>query len=328
MGERGSNTKLSEYRIKSYAKINTALDVVGVREDGYHLIETVMQQIRLADEIFIGWREEPELGGIKISVATNKPYLPTDKRNLAYRAAALMAEKTGKSGSLELRIKKKIPVAAGLGGGSSNAAAVMTALNRLWRAGFNTRQLCEMAKPLGADVPFLVLTHNTRYECALCSGTGDELRPLGRGLKKHIVLAKPAFGVSTAEVFGGIDSCVIHARPDIKALADGLRSGEEEPVFRNMVNVLEEYTLSRYAEVSRLKECLKATQGVQTVLMSGSGPTILGIYRRRSDARKACISLRKQGYEAYWTQTMRERGGRKNAEFRFAESQTVKRNRL
>lgn len=293
-----------ERRIKAYAKINLALDVVGVRDDGYHLLETVMQQVRLADDIHIKW-EKRETSGVEIIVSTNKPYLPTDERNLAYRAALIMAEKAKKSGTLEIHIKKKIPVAAGLGGGSSNAAAVITALNRLWRLGLNTWELCELSKPLGADVPFLVLTHNTGYECALCTGTGDELKALRYGMRKHIVLAKPAFGVSTKEVFKNIDSCEIHARPNIKELVSGLRNGNEENVFSNMVNVLEEYTLLKYREVDRLKEKLKLTQGVQKVLMSGSGPTVLGVYRSRRAAQSACISLRKQGYEAYWTQTMR-----------------------
>lgn len=315
MNERRNDRRVSERKIKSYAKVNLALDVVGVRDDGYHMLETIMQQVRLADDIYIKWREKRDSEKFEVLLSTNKPYLPTDERNLAYRAAKLMAEAAGKSGILELDIKKKIPVAAGLGGGSSNAAAIMVALNRMWRAGFNTWELCEMSKPLGADVPFLVLTHNTGYECALCTGTGDELKALRYGMRKHIVLAKPAFGVSTKEVFKNIDSCEISARPNIKELVSGLRSGNEAAVFSNMVNVLEEYTLARYREVDRLKEKLKLTAGVQKVLMSGSGPTVLGVYRSRRAAQNACISLRKEGYEAYWTQTMREFGGRRNAEF-------------
>lgn len=316
MNERRNSSRVFERKIKSYAKINLSLDVVGIRDDGYHLLETVMHQVRLADTIDIKWQEAAECAGIEIKLSTNKPYLPTDERNLAYRAARMMAEKTGKTGRLELRIEKKIPVAAGLGGGSSNAAAIMVALNRMWRAGFNTWELCEMSKPLGADVPFLVLVHNTGYECALCTGTGDELKALRYGMRKHIVLAKPAFGVSTKEVFKNIDSCEIHARPDNRGLVRGLKDGDEEVIFPNMVNVLEEYTLLRYKEVDRLKEKMKLTAGVQKVLMSGSGPTVLGVYRSRRAAKNACVSLRKQGYEAYWTQTMKQEfGGRKNAEF-------------
>lgn len=319
MNERRNYRKAGEHRacerrIKAYAKINLALDVVGIREDGYHMLETVMQQIRLADDIHIKW-EKRESSGIELIVSTNKPYLPTDERNLAYRAALIMAEKAQKSGKLEIHIKKKIPVAAGLGGGSSNAAAVITALNRLWRLGLNTWELCELSKPLGADVPFLVLTHNTGYECALCTGTGDELESLRRGMKKHIVLAKPAFGVSTKEVFKNIDDCEIHERPNIKQLVEGLREKNDDKILPNMVNVLEEYTLSRYTEVNRLKEKIKQTEAVQKVVMSGSGPTVIGIYDSRRAARNACMSLRRQGYEAYWTQTMKELGGRRNAEF-------------
>ena len=177
--------KVHEVKIKSYAKVNLALDVLGTREDGYHLLETVMQKVQLADSIQMRWEEA---GGVdengnypkkmEIIVSTNKPYLPTDERNLAYKAARIMAETAGKQGRLFIHIEKRIPVAAGLGGGSSNAASVMIALNRLWKMRLSTRRLCEMSKALGADIPFLVLVQNTAYECALGSGTGDVLRVL------------------------------------------------------------------------------------------------------------------------------------------------------
>lgn len=301
-----SDPKMREVKIKSYAKINLALDVIGLRDDGYHLLRTVMQKVGLADDITMRWQERNS-DDFEIELSAGKPYLPTDERNLAYRAAKIMAERANPKpkGKLTIRISKRIPVAAGLGGGSSNAAAVMTVLNKLWKIGLNTWQLCELGTQLGADIPFLVLVHNTGYECAYCRETGEKMTALKRGLKKHIVLAKPAFGVSTKEVFSGIDSCEIQERPDLKALIGGLKTGEDEEVLPNMINVLEEYTLSHYDEVRKLKEKMKVTSGVKHVAMSGSGPTVFAIYDTYKEAKRACLSLRKQGYEAYWTQTMK-----------------------
>lgn len=314
--------KVREVKIKSYAKVNLALDVLGTREDGYHLLETVMQKVQLADSIQLRWEEadcvregrncESEM---RIIVSTNKPYLPTDERNLAYKAARVMAEMTGRQGRLFIHIEKHVPVAAGLGGGSSNAAAVMIALNRLWKAGLNTRGLCELGKQLGADIPFLILVQNTDYECALGTGSGDELKALKKGMRKYLVLAKPAFGISTKEVFKGIDGCVITQRPDINALVRALKTNENEIVFANMINVLEAYTCSRYKEVNELKEKMELTEGVQKVMMSGSGPTVMAVYDTYKAAKRACLLIRSQGYEAYWTQTMKGIGGKKNAEF-------------
>ena len=311
-----SDPKMREIEIKSYAKVNLALDVVGLREDGYHLLETVMQKIGLADDILIRW-EENNSKKPEILLSPGKPYLPKDERNLAYRAAQIMAEKAGARGRLKIWITKKIPVAAGLGGGSSNAAAVIIALNRLWNMGLNTWQLCEIGEKLGADVPFLVLVHNTGYECAFCQGTGEKMTALKRGMKKHIVLAKPALGVSTREVFAGIDSCRRETKLDVKSLISGLSSGNNKMIYDNMGNALEDYTLDRYAEVRKLKELMQRTKGAQKVLMSGSGPTVFAIYETYKNSKRACLALREQGYEAYWTQTMRktEIGGKRNAEF-------------
>ena len=305
-------------KIKSYAKINLALDVLGVREDGYHRLETVMQKTGLADDITIRW--QGELGGqrmaakpeteaqpaLEICLNPGKPYLPSGDKNLAYRAAMLMAEKAGANGRLTIDIEKNVPVAAGLGGGSANAAAVIVALNKLWKMRLNTWQLCELGEKLGADVPFLVLVHNTRYRCAFCEETGEKLTALRHGLRKHIVLAKPSFGVSTKEVFTGLDSCEIHARPDMQALIEGLKTEEDDRILPAMANVLEEYTLAHYSRVRELKEKMQSTEGARQVLMSGSGPTVFAIYDTYAEAKSACLSLRKQGYEAYWTQTIRD----------------------
>lgn len=307
-----SNPKMREIKIKSYAKINLALDIVGLREDGYHLLETVMQKVGLADDITIKWKEAASEKA-EIVLSASKPYLPRDERNLAYKAAQIMAEKANFHGIIKIQIIKNIPVAAGLGGGSSNAAAVLTALNRVWEMGLNTWQLCEIGEKLGADVPFLVLVHNTGYECAFCEGTGEKMTALRRGMRKHIVLAKPALAVSTREVFSKIDSCRHKTKPDMDSLLRGLKDRDDEKIFAGMANILEDYTLSRYEQVQTLKARMQETVGVKKVLMSGSGPTVFAIYETYRDSKRACLALREQGYEAYWTQTMRktENGNRR-----------------
>ena len=308
----------AELNLRSFAKINLSLDVTGVRADGYHLVETVMQQVSLYDEINIRW--EPVLGKeLEIAVSNTKPYLPRDSRNLAYKAALVMAEqaeiRTGKrpQGTLRMHINKRIPVAAGLGGGSSNAAAVMTGLNRIWRLRLDTRKLCNIGTPLGADVPFCILVQNSRYTCALCTGIGEVLTPIKRGMNKHIVLAKPAYGVSTKEVFREIDSCPPVQRPETEVLAEGLSRRDMGKVYPNMINVLESYTLKHYPEVNILKEKLGDAGYAQKILMSGSGPTVIGIYNRCGTARRACLEMRRQGYEAYWVHTGKDIRGEKNA---------------
>ena len=307
----------AELNLRSFAKVNLSLDVTGVREDGYHTVETVMQQVSLHDEINIRW--EPYQGQeFGIAVSNSKPYLPTDSRNLAYRAALIMAEQAERLlgekpvGTVRIHINKRIPVAAGLGGGSGNAAAVMIGLNRLWRLRLDTRSLCRLGTPLGADVPFCVLVQNSRYTCAMGTGIGDVLTPIKKGMDKHIVLAKPAFGVSTGEVFREIDSCPPEERPDSEALLVGLQLGNMGKVYRNMINVLESYTLKKYPEVQKLKERLVAAGGAKKVLMSGSGPTVIGIYNHYGAARRACLEMRGQGYEAYWAHTGKELRGERN----------------
>ena len=303
--------EIRELKLRSFAKINLALDVTGIREDGYHTVETVMQQVSLFDEIDIRWQPDPEKE-LEIIISNSKPYLPTDQRNLAYKAALLMAEEGDFRGTLKIHMEKRIPVAAGLGGGSGNGAAVMIGLNRIWNLKMNTLQLCEKGSVLGADVPFCILVQNSKYTCALGTGAGEILTPVRRGMKKHLILAKPAFGVSTKEVFKGIDSCIIENRPDIDQLREGLASEDYSKVYDNMINVLECYTLENYPEVKALKEKIAKTADVKKVLMSGSGPTVMGIYDTYSAAKKACLEIRKQGYEAYWVTAGKGDRGERN----------------
>ena len=304
-----------ELELRSYAKINLALDVTGIRPDGYHSVDTVMQRVSLFDLVNIGWQEQDSDSvnretPVQIRLSTTKPYLPTDQRNLAYQAALAMLERAEacgqkKTGLLTIRIEKRIPVAAGLGGGSSNCAAMLIGLNRLWKLQQSTKQLCAIAEQLGSDIPFCVLTQNTSSRCAIGSGRGEKLQVLRYPLRKYLILAKPAFGVSTREVFAGIDDCVITDHPDMKLLKKALMQRQDEAIYRNMINVLEAYTLTHYPRVKALKDAIAATEDVRKVLMSGSGPTVIGVYDSFGAAKRACKEIRKAGFEAYWADTIK-----------------------
>ena len=298
--------KMTEMKIKSYGKINLSLDVTGLREDGYHTLDTVMQKISLCDEVTVKWLPD-DTGEIKINLDSNKQFLPKDDRNIAYKAAKAMIESFGHTvggGTIDIFLQKYLPVSAGLAGGSGNGAAVLTALNRLWNLKLNTRQLCQIGADLGADVPFCVLIQNTRYGCALGTGTGTELAPIKSKFKKPILLVKPAFGVSTKEVYQGIDDCEIAARPDTEALISALKSSSETVIYDNMINVLECYTLIKYDEVKRLKEKIQKETDAEMVLMTGSGPTVFAMFSNMKQAKKACHKMREEGYEAYWAKTL------------------------
>lgn len=301
-------------KVRSFAKINISLDIKGVREDGYHELETVMQRISLCDEITVKWtpaggskphtgKDSNEGGQILIGLSCNKYFLPVDERNIAYKAAALMAAEykvRAGAGRIDIYIEKHIPVAAGLAGGSGNGAAVLIALNKLWGLGLATRELCRIGAGLGADVPFCVLVQNTGFGCALCRGIGEELSPIKNKIKKAVLLVKPSFGVSTKEVYSAIDHCRILSRPDNQAIINALKQGDQQALYKNMANVLEDYTLLQYGDVKELKIKLMSETMAEAVMMTGSGPTVFALFSRLQDAQKACADFRKQGYSAFW----------------------------
>ena len=222
---------MKKITVKSYAKINLSLDVLRRLENGFHEVEMVMQQILLHDEVSVKWEE----GGVdfRIKLNTNRSYLPTDERNLAYKAAVLMHELYGqdRKGTVRIDIKKRIPVAAGMAGGSGNGAAVLHALNWLWELGLDVKALNEAGSRLGSDVPFCIMGQakmNTilglaedplATHCAVARGTGTELEPI-KGLASHIALSKPSIGVSTAEVYKGLKLDEVKVHPDTAELID------------------------------------------------------------------------------------------------------------
>ncbi len=312
---------MKEIKISSYAKINFSIDVTGVLENGMHTVDMIMHQIDFFDDITLSFApaRDADAGDVSIELSTNRYYLPTDQRNLAYKAAELILEKYETQipgGLLKIHIQKRIPVAAGMAGGSGNGAAVLHGLNTLWKLDLSLAELCALGAQLGSDVPFCIMgqarmnSHLPRkvrrddlaVSCARATGTGTELEPLG-SVKKAIVIAKPPIGVSTKEVYQGIDHCDIFERPDNDAMVRAIAESDSEGIIDQCVNVLECYTLNAYPEVAKLKEFLLTDQRAEKVLMSGSGPTVFAVYRKIAEARKACTMLREQGYEAYWTKT-------------------------
>lgn len=316
----------------SYAKINLSIDVGDVMPSGMHPVDMVMQQISLRDEISIRFTDEmpPEpinsfganLKGFEIYLRTNLRYLPNNRYNLAWRAAELMideyGDKVNPKGLIEIFIKKRIPVAAGMAGGSGNAAAIMHGLNAMWELGISLEELCEQGAKLGSDIPFCLmaqaksnkdLPENIRYSniastCARARGTGTELSKV-RPLKSSILVVTPRLSVSTRTVFTGIDECTISDRPNNDKLCRALRYGDKNTVYSEMINVLEEFTLKEYPEVAELKRyMIEICEGARKVLMSGSGPTVFAIFDSESQAKKYATVFKEKSCFAFWARTM------------------------
>lgn len=262
-----------------------------------------MQRLEFYDEITVDF-EEKQQNNLEIVLTTNKSFLPTNEKNIAYKAALLIGEMTDKKGVVTIDIIKHIPVAAGLAGGSGNGAAVLIALNKLMEINMSIRDLSKLAAKLGADVPFMVLTQATKYTLSLGENLGDDLTPYKFGLGKHVVIAKPAFGVSTKDAYIGMDQISIEKHPDAKEVIGHLKSRDYSGLYHSMGNVLELYTLKEYPEVERLKRTMSSISDCEFTLMSGSGPTVFSVYSTLNAAKAACIELRNMGYEAYWTKAL------------------------
>lgn len=291
---------MKELEVKSFAKINLSLDILGFLEDGYHETETIMQAVSLYDKINLKY-EEGSTFSIKLN--TNKRFLPRDERNLAYKAAKLMAERYSINGGLDIYIEKNIPVAAGLAGGSSNAASVIIGINKLLGLGLELDELLNLGKEIGTDVPFLIYTSIKKEQVCLGVHRGEELKGINSKFFSHLVLAKPRFGVSTKEVYKGMDRLKDYVHPKNEALIEALEKGDSDKAYINMINVLENYTLNEYKEVKDIKEKMLKFAGASFSLMSGSGPTVVGFFETEEQAKNATMILRGQDLEAYFCKT-------------------------
>ena len=266
--------------MKAYAKINLALDVLYKRPDGYHEVEMIMQSISLADTVCL---EECDQG---IIVTSNIPDLACDSGNLAYRAAALLSDSFRLEKGVRIHLNKQIPLAAGLAGGSSNAAAVLAGLNRLWQLNLSLPELMKLGAALGSDVPFCLSGSTMRAH-----GRGELLEPLPPMPHCYVVLAKPRVGVSTAWVYNNYRPEAVLDRPDGKKLQTALADGDFRGVTCCLANVLESVTIPAYPEVGRIKKLM--TDCGAAALMSGSGPTVFGLVLYEPEAVRVAEQLRR-----------------------------------
>lgn len=276
--------------LNSHAKINLSLDVCAKRDDGYHEISTVMLLCGLCDSVML----EKAEGGIEVS--TNLPFLPCDERNIAYKAARAFFEHTGIRGGVRISISKRIPVGAGLAGGSGNGAAVLDGLNRLYETEMTADELCDIGVKLGADVPYCICGG-----AALAEGIGERLTRLEPVERLPIVIVKPPFGVSTPMVYAKIDEAPIKKHPNTEALVAALKRNDVNGICENMVNVMEEVTVQMHPVIGEIKAEL-VRNGALGALMSGSGPSVFGIFESYDDAKRAAAKFRKK-YFVYtgWT---------------------------
>lgn len=273
---------------KAPAKINLSLDVLHKREDGYHEVEMIMTMVDLADRL-----EMRELPRDTIIISSQVGYIPVDEKNLAFQAARLIKEKYDVRKGVYIHLDKKIPVAAGLAGGSSDAAATLRGLNRLWGLGLTVAELMELGEELGSDVPFCV-----RGGTALATGRGEKLESLPAPPQGWVILAKPPINVSTADIYGRLRAQEINHHPSISNMVKALGDRDFNGICSSLGNVLEEVTLQMYPEVMRLKQCMLKL-GAEGVLMSGSGPTVFGLVSKQTKALKIYNGLRGFCNEVY-----------------------------
>lgn len=266
--------------ILAYAKLNLTLDILRKREDGYHDLCMVMQSVSLCDRLTV----TPARGVGAMS--TNLSYLPANGRNLAQLAAAAFREATGKGGEVDITIEKNIPVCAGMGGGSSDAAAVLRAMNSLTHAGLTPAELAEIGRRVGSDVPYCVVGGT-----ALAEGRGEILTPLPALPHCWVAVCKPAFPVSTPQLFGRVDVRRITRRPDTGGLVAALEAGDLVGVARRMYNVFEDVMEPRRrGEIDSIKAAM-IDCGALGASMSGTGPTVFGLFEREEKAGEACRRL-------------------------------------
>lgn len=268
--------------LKALAKINLGLDVLGRRDNGYHDVRMVMQTIYLYDNVTM---EKTEEAGIQLEC--NLFYLPVDETNIAYKAAKLLMDEFDIKGGVRIVLDKHIPVAAGLAGGSANAAAVLVGMNRLFSLGLSGQELMERGVSLGADVPYCVMRGTV-----LAEGIGEILTPLPPLPKCYVLIAKPGISVSTKTVYEKLDSQEITEHPDIDGILEGLDKQDIHKVAASMGNVLETVTIGDYPIIEEIKHVMKE-EGALNAMMSGSGPTVFGIFDDKSKARQAQERIRK-----------------------------------
>lgn len=267
---------------KAYAKINLGLDVIGRLENGYHVVKMVMQTVGIYDVLTL--KKIPS----GIVVTTDNGELPTDDNNLIYKAARLMREAYGITEGVSIHLEKNIPIAAGMAGGSTDAAGTFLGMNQLFEIGATIQELQELGVKVGADVPYCIMGGT-----ALAEGIGEILSPLPAPPQCHLVVAKPDINVSTKYVYEHLDAEGVETHPDIDGMIDALEEGDLQGIVSRLGNVLESVTVKKHAIINTLKQCMMES-GAMGSLMSGSGPTVFGIFTDVQKAQKAKEEIEKK----------------------------------
>ncbi len=281
--------------MKAPAKINLSLDAVKKRDDGFHEVEMIMTMVDLADRIDLTDTDDGQ-----ITVDVSEGFVPNDQRNLAYQAASLLKERFQVERGVHIYITKRIPVAAGLAGGSSDAAATLKGLNQLWNLGLSLDELAEMGAQIGSDVSFCVYGGT-----ALATGRGEIIKPIASPPACWVILAKPPIGVSTAEVYKRLRvNDVEHA--NTQAMVQAIEQQSFVDICSNLHNVLETVTLEMYPEVKHIKDQM-IRFGADGVLMSGSGPTVFGLVEHESRMHRIYNGLRGFCQDVYAVRLIRTR---------------------
>ncbi|MCW9134259.1 4-(cytidine 5'-diphospho)-2-C-methyl-D-erythritol kinase [Bacillus paramycoides] len=281
--------------VKAPAKINLSLDVLGKRQDGYHEVKMIMTTIDLADRL-----ELTELVEDRIEILSHNRYVPDDQRNLAYQAAKLLKEKFNVKKGVSITIEKTIPVAAGLAGGSSDAAATLRGLNKLWNLGLTIDELARLGAEIGSDVSFCVYGGT-----AIATGRGEKIEHIKTPPSCWVILAKPHIGVSTADVYGNLKlNRVTH--PNVDKMVEVINHGDYKGICDTVGNVLEDVTFAMHPEVARIKAQMKRF-GADAVLMSGSGPTVFGLVHHDSRMHRIYNGLKGFCEQVYAVRLLGER---------------------
>lgn len=269
---------------KAYAKINLGLDVLRRREDGYHEVKMIMQTVDIYDTLLFEKKAEP---GIVLKV--DKEELSAGADNLICRAAKLLLQTAGVEQGVEISLQKRIPIAAGMAGGSADAAETLLGLNELFGLGFTLERLQALGVTLGADIPYCLMGGT-----ALAEGIGEILTALPSPPQCVLVIAKPDIDVSTKFVYGNLRAEALPYHPDIDGMIDAIKAGSLEGITKRLGNVLETVTVEAYPIIDTIKERMK-NRGAENALMSGSGPTVFGIFTEEKTALEAAKQIREQG---------------------------------
>lgn len=274
---------MNQTKQRAYAKINLGLDVLRRRPDGYHEVKMVMQTVDIYDDLFLEKTEKP---GVELQIEGSE--LTAGKDNLICRAAELFMEEKGIAGGVKIRLVKRIPIAAGMAGGSSDAAATLRGMNELWETGCSAQELQKLGVRLGADIPYCVVGGTM-----LSEGIGEILTPLPAPPECVLLIAKPEISVSTKFVYENLHADTLKSHPDIDGMVEAIRRGQLEGITERMGNVLETVTTKTYPVIEEIKTVMKE-KGAENALMSGSGPTVFGIFGRKEQAEEAAAILRER----------------------------------